>query len=60
MMLPSDMALIRDPAFRKYTEIYAKDGDKFFDDFAKAFQKLNELGAGVGSQGLFGLGFFGL
>ena len=59
MMLPSDMQLIRDPAFRKYCEIYAKDEDKFFADFAKAFQKLNELGSGV-SKGLFGLGILGL
>eukprot|EP00937_MAST-01D_sp_MAST-1D-sp2_P005723 g5723.t1 len=44
MMLPTDMALVRDPAFRKYTEQYAKDEEKFFKDFAKAFQKLNELG----------------
>ena len=44
MMLITDLAMVRDPAFRKYSEIYAKDEDKFFTDFAKAFQKLNELG----------------
>jgi len=44
MMLVGDLALIEDPNFRKYVEIYAKDQTKFFNDFAKAFQKLEELG----------------
>jgi cytochrome c peroxidase len=44
MMLPSDMALIWDPAFKKYVEIYAKDKDVFFKDFSAAFSKLLELG----------------
>jgi cytochrome c peroxidase len=44
MMLPSDLALIQDPKFRKYVELYAKDEDIFFKDFAKAFSKLLELG----------------
>ena len=30
MMLPVDMMLIMEPAFKKYVEIYAKDEDKFF------------------------------
>ena len=44
MMLPADMALIWDKEFRKYVEMYAKDEDAFFRDFARAFQKLEELG----------------
>jgi cytochrome c peroxidase len=44
MMLPSDLALIEDPEFRKWVEIYAKDQDRLFKDFAAAFQKLCELG----------------
>lgn len=44
MMLPSDIALVQDPEFRKYVEMYAKDEDLFFSDFAKAFSKLLELG----------------
>ena len=44
MMLPSDMALIQDADFKKYTTIYADNEDLFQDDFAKAYQKLNELG----------------
>lgn len=44
MMLPSDIVLIEDPAFKKHVEVYAKDQNKFFADFASAFQKLEELG----------------
>lgn len=44
MMLPSDIALIADPAFKKWVEIYANDEDRFFRDYAKAFSKLLELG----------------
>lgn len=44
MMLPSDMVLIQDPAFRKIVELYAKDESSFFKDFAWAFAKLLDLG----------------
>ncbi|KAJ3369146.1 hypothetical protein HDU91_007449 [Kappamyces sp. JEL0680] len=44
MMLPSDMALLWDPALKKYVEIYAKDKERFFKDFAAAFAKMLELG----------------
>lgn len=44
MMLPTDMALIKDPIFRKYVEKYAKDNDAFFKDFSAAVTKLFELG----------------
>jgi cytochrome c peroxidase len=44
MMLPSDMVLVQDPAFRKVVELYAKDENAFFGDFASAFSKLLELG----------------
>ncbi|GFH21569.1 L-ascorbate peroxidase, partial [Haematococcus lacustris] len=44
MMLPTDMALIQDRAFKKWTQLYAQDEQRFFDDFAVAFQKLLELG----------------
>ncbi|KAL7493379.1 hypothetical protein ACHAWT_002529 [Skeletonema menzelii] len=44
MMLPSDMVLVQDPAFKKIVEIYAKDENAFFADFASAFSKLLELG----------------
>jgi len=44
MMLPSDLAMIEDPQFRKYVELYAKDEQKFTNDFASAFSTLLELG----------------
>eukprot|EP00894_Picocystis_sp_ML_P001737 jgi/Pico_ML_1/52254/g2985.t2 len=47
MMLPTDMALIWDSDFRKYVEMYANDQDLWFADFAKAFQKLEELGCEI-------------
>ena len=44
MMLPSDMALLADPELKQWVELYAKDQDKFFADFAMAFSKLLHLG----------------
>jgi len=44
MMLPSDMVLIQDPAFKKVVELYSKNEDAFFKDFASAFSRLLELG----------------
>ncbi len=44
MMLPTDLALIHDKKFKHYVEAYAYDEEQFFKDFAKAFQKLMELG----------------
>lgn len=37
-------ALLWDKGLRKWTELYAKDEDKFASDFAAAFAKLLELG----------------
>ena len=34
-MLPTDIALITDPAFKPFVEKYAADEQAFFDDFAK-------------------------
>ena len=44
MMLSTDLALVKDEKFRLYVEKYAKDEDLFFNDFAKYYQELNELG----------------
>ena len=44
MMLPTDMALIKDPEFKKYVEKYAKDSQAFFKDFSNVMVKLLELG----------------
>jgi len=34
----------QDKAMKKWVEIYAKDNDKFFEDFSKVIAKLFELG----------------
>lgn len=44
MMLPSDVALIQDPGFKKWVEIYSKDSARFSKDFAAAFGKLQDVG----------------
>jgi len=40
MMLETEMALTRDPEFRKYSEIYKKDYNRFEKDFIAAWCKL--------------------
>jgi catalase (peroxidase I) len=47
MMLTTDMALTTDKSFRKHAEVYAKDQDTFFRDFAAAFGKMLENGVPV-------------
>lgn len=44
LKLPTDIALLDDPAFRPYVELYAKDEDAFFNDYAVSHKKLSELG----------------
>lgn len=44
MMLPTDMSLLSDAAFRPWVERYARDKDLFFEHFAAVFAKLLELG----------------
>ena len=44
MMLPTDMALIKDKEFRKHVERYANDNDVFFNEFRDVIIKLFELG----------------
>eukprot|EP01127_Copromyxa_protea_P023452 TRINITY_DN8774_c0_g1_i1.p1 TRINITY_DN8774_c0_g1~~TRINITY_DN8774_c0_g1_i1.p1 ORF type:complete len:261 (-),score=50.92 TRINITY_DN8774_c0_g1_i1:54-836(-) len=44
MMLPTDLALVEDEKFRPYVEMYAKDQDLFFKDFAEDFALLLSLG----------------
>lgn len=44
LKLPSDTALLDDPEFRKFVELYAKDEEAFFKDFAGSHKKLSELG----------------
>ena len=44
MMLPTDMALVKDKEFRKHVERYAKDDQAFYKEFSDVFCKLLELG----------------
>ncbi|KAI9751637.1 MAG: heme peroxidase [Chaenotheca gracillima] len=44
MMLPTDMALVKDKAFKKHVDRYAKDNDVFFNEFRDVLVKLLELG----------------
>ncbi|KAD7117700.1 hypothetical protein R6Q59_013742 [Mikania micrantha] len=44
LKLPTDKALVEDPKFRRYVELYAKDEDAFFKDYAESHKKLSELG----------------
>lgn len=49
--LPIVQALIKDKSFKKWVDLYAKDEERFFDDFADAFQKLLHLGVPVNNPG---------
>ncbi|XP_056160888.1 L-ascorbate peroxidase 3-like [Syzygium oleosum] len=51
LKLPTDKALLEDPAFRPYVELYAKDEDAFFRDYAISHKKLSELGFTPSSSG---------
>ncbi|KAK4684412.1 hypothetical protein P7C73_g5767, partial [Tremellales sp. Uapishka_1] len=44
MMLPTDMALVKDKSFKGFAKKYAESEEAFFEDFSKAFSKLIELG----------------
>jgi L-ascorbate peroxidase len=44
LLLPTDKALLDDPAFRPFVELYARDEDVFFRDYAESQKKLSELG----------------
>ncbi|KVI04093.1 L-ascorbate peroxidase 3-like [Cynara cardunculus var. scolymus] len=44
LKLPTDVALLEDPGFRHYVDLYAKDEDAFFADYAVSHKKLSELG----------------
>ncbi|CAE7212048.1 APX1 [Symbiodinium pilosum] len=46
MMLTTDMALLEDPAFKPHVERYAADQKAWFDDFSKAWVRLQEFNSG--------------
>ncbi|KAJ4964437.1 hypothetical protein NE237_024376 [Protea cynaroides] len=51
LKLPTDKALLEDPEFCHYVELYAKDEDAFFKDYAESHKKLSELGFTPKSSG---------
>ena len=44
MMLPTDMALVRDKDFKKHVKRFAEDEAVFFKEFADVVMRLFELG----------------
>ncbi|KAH9623404.1 hypothetical protein KSS87_002916 [Heliosperma pusillum] len=44
LKLPTDKVLVQDPVFLPYVELYAKDEEVFFRDYADSHKKLSELG----------------
>ncbi|KAI9671542.1 MAG: heme peroxidase [Caeruleum heppii] len=44
MMLPTDMALVKDSEFKKHVDRYAKSNEVFFKEFSDVLVKLLELG----------------
>ncbi|KAJ7978612.1 Ascorbate peroxidase [Quillaja saponaria] len=55
LKLPTDKALLDDPGFCSYVELYAKDEDAFFKDYAESHKKLSELGFAPSSSGSKGV-----
>ncbi|XP_015866914.2 L-ascorbate peroxidase 3 [Ziziphus jujuba] len=51
LKLPTDRALLDDPKFLHYVELYARDEDVFFKDYAESHKKLSELGFTPRSSG---------
>ncbi|RDX79994.1 L-ascorbate peroxidase 3, partial [Mucuna pruriens] len=60
LKLPTDKALVEDPEFRKYVELYAKDGDAFFLDYATSHKKLSELGFNAKNRSILAKGVIGI
>ncbi|KAJ8775078.1 hypothetical protein K2173_020082 [Erythroxylum novogranatense] len=50
-LLESDHNLYDDPRTRPFVEMYANDQNKFFQDFAKAMEKLSVYGIKTGRRG---------
>lgn len=50
-ILASDRVLSTDPRTRPIVELYARDQNAFFSDFAKAMQKLSLVGVKTGRHG---------
>lgn len=44
LLLQTDTAMLDDPELRPYVELYARDAEQFFADFADAYRRLSWLG----------------
>ncbi|CAD7941313.1 unnamed protein product [Amoebophrya sp. A120] len=55
MMLPSDIALIIDPEFKKWVDVYHHSEDRFYRDFGKACRKLFNNGVPFTKRHGYGL-----
>lgn len=51
--LPSDLALIQDPAFAAWVRAYSQDEELFLRDFGRAWTKLMELGVDFEPKPIF-------
>lgn len=49
-LLQSDHGLHGDPTTREFVDLYAKNQDKFFQDFARAMEKLSNYGVKIDSR----------
>ncbi|CAN1179813.1 Peroxidase 6 [Linum perenne] len=50
-LLSTDQMMAEDPRTKNFVNIYAANQSAFFDDFAKAMQKLGALGVKFGNEG---------
>ena len=50
-LLHAVQALVQDKGFKKWVVEYAKNQDRYFEDFAAAYEKLLHLGVPVNNPG---------
>jgi catalase (peroxidase I) len=50
MQLPTDRSLLLDDSLLMHVKVFAEDKDLYFEQFAKSFKKMSELGKDVSVQ----------
>jgi len=50
LLLQTDTAMLDDPELRPYVELYARDEERFYADFADAYSRLSWLGQERGAE----------
>ena len=50
-LLESDNALLKNPRTRPFVQLYATNQTAFFNDFARAMEKLSHFGVKTGRKG---------